>query len=45
MKAVRVVFEATVVGGELTHEAAGTTDEGSLPQPLESVRGRPEHSP
>jgi 8-oxo-dGTP diphosphatase len=27
MKAVRVVFEATVVGGELTNEVAGTTDE------------------
>lgn len=27
MKAVRVVFEATVVGGELTHETDGTTDE------------------
>jgi len=27
MKAVRVVFAATVVGGELTHEVDGTTDE------------------
>lgn len=27
MKAVRVLYEATVVGGELTHETDGTTDE------------------
>ena len=27
MKAVRVVYAASVVGGELTHEADGTTDE------------------
>ena len=27
MKAVRVLFDATVVGGELTHELDGTTDE------------------
>jgi 8-oxo-dGTP diphosphatase len=27
MKAVRVVYAATVVGGELTHEVDGTTDE------------------
>jgi 8-oxo-dGTP diphosphatase len=27
MKAVRVVYEARVVGGELTHEIDGTTDE------------------
>ncbi|MDP2772076.1 MAG: NUDIX hydrolase, partial [Nocardioides sp.] len=27
MKAVGVVFAATVVGGELTHETDGTTDE------------------
>lgn len=27
MKAVRVVYEGTVVGGELTHETDGTTDE------------------
>lgn len=27
MKSVRVLFHATVVGGELTHEVQGTTDE------------------
>ena len=27
LKAVRVVFAATVIGGELTHEVDGTTDE------------------
>ncbi len=27
LKSVRVMFEATVVGGELTHELDGTTDE------------------
>ncbi len=27
MKSVRVLFEARIVGGELTHEVDGTTDE------------------
>jgi 8-oxo-dGTP diphosphatase len=40
MKAVRVVFEATVVGGELTHEADGTTDEARW-FPLSEVAALP----
>jgi 8-oxo-dGTP diphosphatase len=27
LRSVRVVFEAEIVGGELTHEVDGTTDE------------------
>jgi 8-oxo-dGTP diphosphatase len=27
LKAVRVIYEATIIGGELTHEVGGTTDE------------------
>lgn len=40
MKAVRVVFEASVVGGELTHETDGTTDEARW-FPLSEVDGLP----
>ncbi|HEU4811746.1 MAG TPA: NUDIX domain-containing protein [Nocardioides sp.] len=38
MKSVRVVFEAEVVGGELTHEVEGTTDEARW-IPLDEVAG------
>ena len=38
MKSVRVVFEAQVVGGELTHEVDGTTDEARW-IPLDGVAG------
>jgi 8-oxo-dGTP diphosphatase len=37
LKSVRVVFEAEVVGGELTREVGGTTDEARW-IPLEEVR-------
>jgi 8-oxo-dGTP diphosphatase len=40
MKAVRVVYEARVVGGELTHEVDGTTDEARW-VPLADVAGLP----
>lgn len=40
MKAVRVVYAARVVGGELTHEAAGTTDEARW-IPLSAVASLP----
>lgn len=40
LKAVRVVFAATVTGGELTPEVGGTTDEARW-FPLEEVRGLP----
>lgn len=35
LKAVRVVFAATVVGGELAHEVDGTTDEARWFDPAE----------
>lgn len=40
LKAVRVVFEARVIGGELRHEAAGTTSEARW-VPLTEVAGLP----
>jgi 8-oxo-dGTP diphosphatase len=40
MKAVRVVYDATVVGGELTHELDGTTDEARW-VPLDEAAGLP----
>ncbi|MGA8256749.1 MAG: NUDIX domain-containing protein [Nocardioides sp.] len=40
MKAVRVVFAATVVGGELTRELDGTTDEARW-WPLDEVASLP----
>lgn len=40
MKAVRVLFDATIVGGELTHEIDGTTDEARW-FPLSEVPGLP----
>lgn len=38
MKAVRVVYEARITGGSLTHEVAGTTDEARW-FPLAEVQG------
>jgi 8-oxo-dGTP diphosphatase len=40
MKAVRIVFSATIVGGELTAELAGSTDEARW-WPLSEVSGLP----
>ena len=40
MKAVRVIFAAHVVGGELTHEIGGTTNEARW-VPLTDVTGLP----
>lgn len=40
LKAVRVVFAATVTGGELTHEVDGTTDEARW-FPIDEVAGLP----
>ena len=40
LKSVRVMFEATVVGGELTHELEGTTDEARW-IPLDEVPDLP----
>lgn len=40
LKAVRVVFAATVTGGELTHEVDGTTDEARW-FPVDDVRRLP----
>ena len=42
-KSVRVVFEAAVVGGELTHEVGGTTDEARW-FPLHEVASLPRTS-
>jgi 8-oxo-dGTP diphosphatase len=36
LKAVRIIYEATIIGGELTHEVGGTTDEARW-FPLEDV--------
>lgn len=43
LKAVRVVFAATVTGGELTHEVDGTTDEARW-FPVDEVAGLPKVS-
>jgi 8-oxo-dGTP diphosphatase len=40
MKAVRVVFDATIEGGELTHEVEGSTDEARW-VPLAEAAGLP----
>jgi 8-oxo-dGTP diphosphatase len=40
LKSVRVIFEATIVGGELTHEVGGTTDEAAW-VPLTEARALP----
>ncbi|WP_244930365.1 NUDIX domain-containing protein [Nocardioides sp. W7] len=40
LKAVRVVFAATITGGELTHEVDGTTDEARW-FPIDEVPGLP----
>ena len=40
MKSVRVLFRGTVIGGELTHEVDGTTDEARW-VPLDDVPSLP----
>jgi 8-oxo-dGTP diphosphatase len=40
MKAVRVLFDATIEGGELTHEVEGSTDEARW-VPLDEAAGLP----
>lgn len=40
MKAVRVLYDATITGGELTHERDGTTDEARW-VPLDEVAALP----
>jgi 8-oxo-dGTP diphosphatase len=40
LTAVRLVFEARIVGGELAHEVGGTTDEAAW-IPIEEVPGLP----